>query len=766
MIMKKLTNQIIKTLGLLMLLTAILSSCKKDHKNEPAPVKTSSMTGTIDGKTINITESGLASTFYSSPGDPVSSLMTNATLDASGSAMTFFIPDISAGAATITPKLGTSSLPGNPHLQLDATGATTVQIYVSYTSGGNTYYAISGTITITYDDTKINVKWDIRFKDATGRVFASKGDFTIYFYKAVTKSKSEIKDPTPVSATPTIDDIAPAAGAAGDEVAIAGTNFSTATEDIVTFNGVAATVKTATATKLTVTVPQSTTGNVKVKVKNSAVTTGPTFTYVLPPTFTGMTPASGKAGDVLTITGTNFSTVLSENVISMNGTPAAVTAATATQIKATVPQGVTTGRVSLTVRGKIANPATGVNITFTVIPPPTITAMSPVTGTAGTVVTLTGTNFSTIAADNKVLFNGLAATVTSAAATQLIVTAPTGVSTGLVTVKVNGVDAAVTGGTATNTFTVIANTDFGTPGQAYGLNSVYFEPSYKAVDNDGNLWLVDLDGQINKESYRGGDQLKTITAADISFASLSSYLCRGIARDVNGGIHAYIYGSGAGGAGNPSFVVSISSSGVVTKDFETNFLEKSSSGFAITPAGEVLIISTRAGSSDIYRLKTDGTFNIYLKGGTGTDNTLGAENAYGMAVDGGSLYVLSYLTGSPNTGAVIARFDASKTRAVVATLPDGGYADGALVSSKFSNPRCFAVNGSSIFIGDGQRIRKLDTQTNTVTTFAGSGVTGTVHSGDALSVTLNAASAVLVDGNHNVVYNFGQFTNELTRIAY
>ncbi|MGC4114576.1 MAG: IPT/TIG domain-containing protein [Myxococcales bacterium] len=53
--------------------------------------------------------------------------------------------------------------------------------------------------------------------------------------------------------------------------------------------------------------------------------------------------------------------------------------------------------------------------------PPEITSLSPSWGSAGTEVTLTGRNFGASAADNKVFFNGLPATVISASATKLVV---------------------------------------------------------------------------------------------------------------------------------------------------------------------------------------------------------------------------------------------------------------------------------------------------------------------------------------------------------
>ena len=74
-------------------------------------------------------------------------------------------------------------------------------------------------------------------------------------------------------------------------------------------------------------------------------------------------------------------------------------------------------------------------------PPPaaaefTLTGFSPTAGAVGTVVTLTGTNFSTTPANNVVKFNGVVTTVTSATSTSLTVTAPVGGTTGKVTVEV------------------------------------------------------------------------------------------------------------------------------------------------------------------------------------------------------------------------------------------------------------------------------------------------------------------------------------------
>ncbi|MEP7377363.1 MAG: kelch repeat-containing protein [Chitinophagaceae bacterium] len=68
---------------------------------------------------------------------------------------------------------------------------------------------------------------------------------------------------------------------------------------------------------------------------------------------------------------------------------------------------------------------------------PAISSFSPGSGPAGTIVTITGTNFSSITTDNTVSFNGTPATVTSATSTQIITTVPPGATTGKITVKVS-----------------------------------------------------------------------------------------------------------------------------------------------------------------------------------------------------------------------------------------------------------------------------------------------------------------------------------------
>jgi hypothetical protein len=356
--MKTHLQKLLKTSALMLLMIFAVSACKKETTIKPTPpkpeVKISSIKGKIDGKDFAIKENGIKSTLYSTSGDGVKSLETAATLDADGSKLTFFIDDLKNGAIALSKKAGTSLNPGTKTIKINST--TPVQSYVYYYSSGNEYYAFSGSIEITITDVDITVKWNIMFKDASGREFNSSGSFTITFASVVTKSKSEVKDPTPVADKPTIESISPVKGRAGDVVTINGVNYSTAIADnIVKFNGTNAEVVTATATKLTVKAPtQGSTGAISIKVKNSEVATGPVFSYIGAATFTSFAPAAAKVGDTITITGTNFSTTLADNVVHFSGPQnnvftGAVIAATETQLKVTVPQDAVTGKIYLTV---------------------------------------------------------------------------------------------------------------------------------------------------------------------------------------------------------------------------------------------------------------------------------------------------------------------------------------------------------------------------------------------------------------------------------
>ena len=201
-------------------------------------------------------------------------------------------------------------------------------------------------------------------------------------------------------ASPTISAFSPLSAGTGQTVTITGTNFTGASA--VSFGGTAATSFTVvSATSITAVVGTGATGNVGVTTSNGTGSRAG-FTFVsatLAPAITSFTPTSGKTGQVVNLTGTNFT---GATAVSFGGTAAtSFTVVSATSINATVGAGAS-GTVSVTTAS-----GTGTLAGFTYLPPPTITSFSPTSAGTGQTVTITGTNFTGVTGVN---FGGTAAT--------------------------------------------------------------------------------------------------------------------------------------------------------------------------------------------------------------------------------------------------------------------------------------------------------------------------------------------------------------------
>ncbi len=178
-------------------------------------------------------------------------------------------------------------------------------------------------------------------------------------FSCTEKETAEIK-------APKITEIDPEHSFPGEEVLIIGENFRTSVADNkVSFNGKDAEVLKTNGNKLLVVVPQdATSGDVTVTANN--LTSEP-FSYIVDipiiPTITKIEPNSGNIGDTVIITGTDFSTVPEENIVSFNGGRAIVIESTETTIKTTVPNDASTGDVTVTRDG------TSNGVLFTVTTP-------------------------------------------------------------------------------------------------------------------------------------------------------------------------------------------------------------------------------------------------------------------------------------------------------------------------------------------------------------------------------------------------------------
>lgn len=149
----------------------------------------------------------------------------------------------------------------------------------------------------------------------------------------------------------------PAVGPVGTHVTVSGLGFSgTTSSNVVTFNGVQATVVSASTTSLVVTVPAgASSGPITVTVGSSTGSSTNSFSIVTSapdakPTLTAVSKIVAAPGDAITLTGTNFLGSGFAAWVRVNGQPATITSISNTQIVFTVPSGLSSassGRIEI-----------------------------------------------------------------------------------------------------------------------------------------------------------------------------------------------------------------------------------------------------------------------------------------------------------------------------------------------------------------------------------------------------------------------------------
>lgn len=359
-------------------------------------------------------------------------------------------------------------------------------------------------------------------------------------------------------------------------------------------------------------------------------------------------------------------------------------------------------------------------------PPPVdttlvVTAIAPSTGKYGTVVTITGKNFSTTAADNTVKVNGVAAVVNSATATELKIVIPPRAGNGAITVQ-TGTQTA-TGPVWTHIFqpTVSTFAGSGTAGYADGTGTAaqFSFASFSGIctDASGNVFVVD----------RGNNRIRKVTPA-------------GVVTTVAGnGNFGYVDGPAA------------------TAEF------KGPRGITIDAAGNLYIADN--GSHCIRKISTAGVVSTFA--GTGVNGFAdGAGNVAqflfpaSIVYDNtsGNLYVSDQnyrVRKISNTGTVTS----------IAGSGVSGFADGTGTAAQITllDGMGIASNGDVIAADpNNNRIRRI-TPAGTVTTYAGTGVSGEVN-GPAASAAFNFPQGLAIDAAGNV-YTCQPFRNNIRIIS-
>jgi len=560
---------------------------------------------------------------------------------------------------------------------------------------------------------------------------------TVLFTAGCSKKGSPNPDNgTQTDNTPTITSISPGTGEYNTEVIIYGTNFSsTITDDKVYFNSKAATVTAATSTQLTVKVPQDAgTGAVTISVKGGTTVTGPVFGYAESVKITSTDISSGTPGTVVKITGAGFSTTIAYDQVYFNGKAATVTAATATQLTVAVPAGASTGPITVSVNAKPA--ATGP--VFTYIETLKIISTDVNRGIADATVKITGTGFSTVLTDNKIFFNGTAATVVAATATQITVKVPQNCGIGKITISLGNQSFEgpnfdyYYGNTTVTTLAGVANS----PGTLDGTAAAASFGTLAGItaDQAHNVYVCDnSNGRIRKITPEGvvttvlgnlvSPQSITIDASrNIYFSDASTTIKEITAAGV---LMNFAGDAGSKYVANPPFSaisgLAVEDYGsVYVADYHNGLVRRVSSNGVSTMAGSTVGtvingIGTAARFGELVSISYDQNYHVYIGDSNGFIRVINSLGEVTTVLEQKSIRGLTAPAGDGvfftwDGGRQIRYINGAGKVAIVAGTSDDSpiIKDGDQYTARFSNTNNITNDiGGHLYIADNNCIRKI-----------------------------------------------------------
>lgn len=146
---------------------------------------------------------------------------------------------------------------------------------------------------------------------------------------------------------------------------------------------------------------------------------------------------------------------------------------------------------------------------------PYINSFTPISENIGATITITGTDFSTVIANNIVTFNGVVATVLSVTATSLTVVVPVGATTGKISIETG---CSIVATTDNFSVTGLSTEDFSKsnfsifPNPSAGI----FTIQTKNPINNANLTVADMKGRIVYQTNAKNLDSKTIDLNNLS----------------------------------------------------------------------------------------------------------------------------------------------------------------------------------------------------------------------------------------------------------
>lgn len=290
------------------------------------------------------------------------------------------------------------------------------------------------------------------------------------------------------------------------------------------------------------------------------------------------------------------------------------------------------------------------------------------------------------------------------------------------------------------------------------------QPQGVAVDASGNTYIADYNNAI----VRKVDSKGIITAfAGTGTAGYSGNGSAATSAQINHPVGIAVDGSGnVYIADSWNYVIrKVNSSGTISTFAGNNTNGYSGDGGAATSA-------QLSGATGV---AVDGSGNVYIAdvlnfvirkvNGSGTISTVAGNNTQGYSGDGGAATSAQLnsphgiaVDGSGNlyisdNGAYVVRKVSSGTISTFAGTGVSGYTGdgGAATSAKLNDVRNVCISGSDVYIADGNNYVVRKVTSGTITTFAGTGTNGNSGNGGApTSANMSTIGDVTADGSGNI----------------
>lgn len=526
------------------------------------------------------------------------------------------------GSTTITattPLVSIAVTPSSQTTSIGSTEALTATATGTYADGST--LDVTSQVTWSSSNTSIAAVFEIPGNPAVV-VPAAPGTTTVSASLGNVSGSTTVTVNMPLAPVPpSISAVSPTSGAAGTQVVITGSGFgATQGSGKVWLGTNLAVVISWSDTQVVATVSTGSSSGVVEIQQSSGDSNSVPFT-IGTATIAGVSPNNGLPGTQVTISGSGFGAAQGNGSVWLGTAPAIVNSWSDGQVVATVAAGAATGNAQVLQNGVMSNA-----VPFT-INLPHITWISPNSGSAGTVVTVTGSGFGATQGSGNIWIGSDYGSVVGWSDTQVVASVASNAVSGIVSIEQNG--------TFSNGMTFTVPTSF----SGTGSTVVALSPNLANMLVGGTQPIQALDA--NGQSVMG----LTWTSSDTTVATLST--------DDPPVITAVGPGKAMISAGNAAAASVTVWSG---STLPTTTVIWSNPGDGTGVSSIVPAVPSSTGVADVFALNASGNLQaIRADGSTAWTQSIGRNSLIpdfqGGAVvyTGSSIYRLDGMTGQPSS---------------------------------------------------------------------------------------------------------------------